>query len=427
MSHPLDKILQPQKRGEAVGIPSICSAHPWVLATVLQGKSPVLIESTCNQVNQDGRYTGMTPAAFSSYIQGLAAQNGFPAERLILGGDHLGPSPWQAEPAEAGLAKAAQLVQAYVFAGYTKIHLDASMKLGDDDPSRPLDLELAASRTALLAKAAEEAFAIIPNPPQGLRYVIGTEVPIPGGTTIHEDRVQVTSVQDAQRTIEFTHAAFVKEGLEVAWSRVMAVVVQPGVEFGDDFILGYNPETAQGLARFAETIPYVYEAHSTDYQNRDNLRALVRDHFAILKVGPALTFAYREAVLSLALIEKELVAEGSRSRLIETLNAVMLRDPRHWQAYYHGTPDEQAFARLFSLSDRIRYYWPDPAVQAALNKLMANLEAVKIPMTLVSQYLPDAYRAIRAGQLQNSISNMISYKINLVLEDYAFACGNSNS
>ena len=120
----------------------------------------------------------------------------------------------------------------------------------------------------------------------------------------------MTSVQDAQRTIESTHAAFVKEGLEVAWSRVMAMVVQPGVEFGDDFILDYNAEAAQGLARFAETIPYVYEAHSTDYQNRDNLQALVRDHFAILKVGPALTFAYREAVLSLALIEKELVAEG---------------------------------------------------------------------------------------------------------------------
>ncbi len=207
------------------------------------------------------------------------------------------------------MQKSAELVQAYIQAGYTKIHLDASMKLGDDDPSRPLDVELAARRTAWLAKAAESAcsdFGLDCQP----RYVIGTEVPIPGGAMEHEAGVNVTNVEAARHTLEVTRAAFLSEGLEAAWERVIALVVQPGVEFGDDFILDYNPAAARELARFAETTPFVYEAHSTDYQTVDSLRYLVRDHFAILKVGPALTFAFREAVFALAMMENELFPAG---------------------------------------------------------------------------------------------------------------------
>ena len=176
MSRLLDEVVRLQKRGEVRGIPSICSAHPWVLRTALRGESPVLIEATCNQVNQFGGYTGMTPPDFVTFVRGLAAESGFPLERFILGGDHLGPSPWQAEPAGQAMSKAIELVQAYVRAEFTKIHLDASMKLGGDDPVHPLDVELAARRLALLAKAAEATA----DPSVALRYVIGTEVPIPG-------------------------------------------------------------------------------------------------------------------------------------------------------------------------------------------------------------------------------------------------------
>ncbi len=73
--------------------------------------------------------------------------------------------------------------------GYTKIHLDASMKLGDDDPSHPLELELSARRTAQLAKAAENACQDTGDT-CNLRYIIGSEVPTPGGATQHEDRPQ---------------------------------------------------------------------------------------------------------------------------------------------------------------------------------------------------------------------------------------------
>ncbi len=419
MSHLLDEIVLAQKQGQARGIPSICSAHPWVLKTALRGEIPILVEATCNQVNQLGGYTGMTPADFVRFVQGIAAENGLPPERLILGGDHLGPSPWQDCPMEHAMQQAFEMVQAYVKVGFTKLHLDASMKLGDDDASRPLDYELVARRTAFLAKAAEA----VTEPATAPRYIIGSEVPLPGGAIIHEQGVSVTTVESARRTVETTQAAFVEAGIEAAWERVTAVVVQPGVEFGDDFILDYKPEAARGLAHFSETTPFVFEAHSTDYQRRENLRSLVRDHFAILKVGPALTFAFREAVFALAMMEDELFPVDERSHLVETLDRSMQREPDHWKKHYHGNEPELAFARKYSLSDRIRYYWHDPNVQAALRKLMANLAGAPLPLSLISQYLPDIYPGIRSGVIAASASQIVHHRIRSVLDDYSFACG----
>ena len=422
MSHPLDELVRAQKHNEPRGIASICSAHPWVLKAAMQGDGLLLIESTCNQVNQFGGYTGITPPDFVRFVRSIAAENSLPPERLILGGDHLGPGVWQNEPAASAMQKSAEMVRAYAQAGYTKIHLDASMKLGDDDPSHPLDAELAARRAAWLAKAAESACSDL-GPDCKPRYVIGTEVPVPGGAITHEDGVSVTKVEDARRTLEVTRTAFLRERLEAAWERVIALVVQPGVEFGDDFVLDYNPEAARDLARFAKTIPFVYEAHSTDYQTGDNLRNLVRDKFAILKVGPALTFAFREAVFALAMIENELILAERRSNLIEVLEEVMTRQPEHWQKYYHGEETAQRLARKFSRSDRLRYYWGSPQVQSALGRLLQNLGEKMLPLTLVSQFMPGQWERIRSGQIDNTPEAVILDKVNSVLEEYAFACG----
>jgi D-tagatose-1,6-bisphosphate aldolase subunit GatZ/KbaZ len=423
MSHLLDAILRAQKRGEAAGIPSICSAHPWVLKTALQGEDPVLIESTCNQVNQFGGYSGMTPTIFVEFVRRRAAENGFQVEKLILGGDHLGPSPWQERPVDASMPRACGMVRDYAMAGFTKLHLDASMKLGDDDPTRPLDLELAAQRSAQLATVAESCVDM-KSPPC---YVIGSEVPIPGGAVTNEADLHVTTVEDAQRTLEVTKAAFLEAGLESAWERVIGMVVQPGVEFGDDFIVDYDPEAGGSLAQFIETTPYIYEAHSTDYQKRESLQRLVRDHFAILKVGPALTNAFREAVYALAAIESELIEEEERSRLIEKLESVMLKERGHWLKHYQGNEQEKKQKRKFSFSDRVRYYWPDPEVQTALQKLFHNLNIEHIPLSLVSQFLPEQYEAIRNEGLLNSASSMVTHRITNVLNDYFYACGSYGS
>lgn len=418
----LDDIIEAQKRGELRGISSICSAHPWVLKAAMQSDADhLLVESTCNQVNQFGGYTGMTPADFVVYIHRLARENGYPVENIFLGGDHLGPNVWQAEPEASAMPKAEQLVRDYVAAGYSKIHLDCSMKLANDADG-PLDVEISARRAARLARVAEEtAFKL--GRSDRLRYVIGSEVPVPGGATEHEEGVAVTAVTAVRQTMEVTRDAFRREGVDAAWERVVAVVVQPGVEFGDDFVLPYDPAAARDLSAFIETQPMIYEAHSTDYQTPEALQALVRDHFAILKVGPGLTFAFREAIFSLALMEKELLPGEEQSRLIETLDAVMLARPVHWRKYYQGDERELAFKRKYSFSDRIRYYWPEPAVQKALDRLMANLTEHPIPETLLSQFMPDQYHKVRAGVISPTPQALILDKIGEVLAMYDRACG----
>src|SRR5688572_16965322 len=412
----LDDVVAEQKRGEAKGITSVCSAHPKVIQQTLKVAKtfnvPALIEATCNQVNQYGGYTGMTPADFVRYVRGIAQENDFPFENIILGGDHLGPNVWQNEPAESAMEKSKTLVHAYGKAGFVKIHLDCSMRLADD-PLGALNPEIVAQRAAQLALVAEESFSHSEVDRGEVRYVIGTEVPIPGGATEHEEGVIVTTVEAARQTIEVTHGAFVREGLESAWERVIAVVVQPGVEFGDDFVLPYKPEAAKELSRFIEGRTMIYEAHSTDYQTRAALKDLVRDHFAILKVGPALTFAFREAVFALAMIENELFPIDMRSNLMQVLDEVMLKYPEHWKKYYRGTQAERAFKRKYSLSDRARYYWARPEVQNAFDRLMNNLGDKVLPYSVLSQFV---------SQTDLNAAQVIEWKINKVLNDYLAAC-----
>ena len=404
----LDEIVSAQKRGEAKGITSICSSHSWVLKAAMQQKSGMLlIEATCNQVNQFGGYTGMNPAKFVDYVQGIAEDNNFPFENIILGGDHLGPGVWQNEPAGSALQKAEVMIRDYVRAWFLKIHLDCSMRLADD-PAGVLDVETSTSRVARLAKVAEE------YGDGNLRYVIGTEVPIPGGARQHEGTIEVTKVKDVQHSIEMTRKAFLGAGLAATLGRVIAVVVQPGVEFGDDFILPYQPEAAKELSRFIEPSSMIYEAHSTDYQSREALKNLVRDHFAILKVGPRLTFAFREAAFALAMMEKELRPAGERSELIETVEETMSENPIYWSDYYQGSESELAIKRKFSLSDRIRYYWVRPKIQAALERLLKNLGEQPLPYSLLSQYV---------GETNLNASQVILWKVINVLDDYLAACG----
>jgi D-tagatose-1,6-bisphosphate aldolase subunit GatZ/KbaZ len=434
---PLQEIVYAQKQGIPRGIYSICSANQFVLEAGFQqalrdqkmvlDNSPLLIESTSNQVNQYGGYTGMTPDMFAAYIHDLAALYNLPEKQIILGGDHLGPHVWQDEPAESAMTKARQLVHDYVLAGFTKIHLGASMKCADDPPEAALSITTSAKRSAELCQVAEDAYTMLHTGSTKPCYVIGTEVPIPSGTLEQEDEISVTAVDDVRETIEVTRRAFFKLDLEEAWERVIAVVVQPGVEYGDETLFEYNHSPAGPLVRFIEKNDHlVYEAHSTDYQTREALKRMVEDHFAILKVGPALTFAFREAVNALSWIEEELLAKESSagaSNLAQVLDQSMLANPVYWKKYYSGDESELEFARKYSFSDRSRYYWPVPDVQQALSKLFENLERKTVPLTLLSQYMPIQYNKVRSGELANSYKAWVYDKITSVLSDYAFACG----
>ncbi|MBB3343027.1 D-tagatose-bisphosphate aldolase, class II, non-catalytic subunit [Luteimonas sp. RC10] len=422
--HALLELVARHRRGDAVGITSICCAHPLVLEAALRHAQRhalplVLVEATCNQVNQDGGYTGMTPADFVAFVGGIAERVGMDPARIALGGDHLGPNPWTALDAEAAMAKAETMVAAYVAAGFRKLHLDCSMACADDPV--PLPEATIVQRAVRLCRAAEAAHAQAGGEPPV--YVIGTEVPVPGGATEAIEGLAVTAPEAALATIEAHRDAFAAAGLQAAWTRVIASVVQPGVEFDHHQVIDYVPAAARALSAAIEQVPgLVFEAHSTDYQTPDALAALVRDHFAILKVGPGLTFALREALWALDAIEREWIAPDRRAQLRETAVARMRAQPGHWQRYYHAQGDALTIDLQYSLSDRIRYYWPDPAIEAACQQLFANLRQSPPPMPLVSQYLPQALRALRADRAPLDPAALVMAHIAIALDDYRHAC-----
>lgn len=417
----LDLLLGSQRVGGQVGVTSVCSAHPLVLeAACREAKragTAVLVEATCNQVNQDGGYTGMTPADFRAFVLGIGGRVGFAAERVILGGDHLGPNPWKALPAEEAMAKAEAMVAAYVAAGFRKIHLDCSMGC-KGEPAALADA-VVAERAARLAKVAEAtaSAAGLPAPV----YIIGTEVPPPGGATHEIQAIEVTAPQAAERTLAVHREAFAVAGVSGALERVLALVLQPGVEFGNANVVIYDPPAARGLSRALGRLPgLVFEAHSTDYQPTEALAALVDDGFAILKVGPGLTFALREALYGLDAIARELRV-GHGEPLPAVMERLMLAEPGNWRSHHPGTPDEQYLQRHFSYSDRIRYYWTHPEAVAAVDRLMAKLEAVSIPETLVSQYLGRLYPAVAAGSLPARPRELCLAAIDQALAPYRVA------
>jgi D-tagatose-1,6-bisphosphate aldolase subunit GatZ/KbaZ len=205
------------------------------------------------------------------------------------------------------------------------------------------------------------------------------------------------------------------------------VVVQPGVEFGDATVFPYVPEKARALSRFVDTEwQGIYEAHSTDYQTPAALRQMVCDHFAILKVGPWLTFTSREAVFALAAIEEEWLSSRKGiaiSRIREALDEAMVANPEHWKNYYRGDDAALGLARKYSLSDRSRYYWTQPNVAASLQRLLGNLTLQPPPVSLLSQFLPNQAAAVRAGEIANNPVALIHSKVQEVIDLYVRACG----
>jgi D-tagatose-1,6-bisphosphate aldolase subunit GatZ/KbaZ len=399
--------------GTPRGITSVCSAHPLVIEAALRlardtGR-PALIEATCNQVNQDGGYTGLTPAAFRGLVHGIAARVGLPTDRIILGGDHLGPNPWRHLPATDALDRAATMVAAYAAAGFTKLHLDCSMGCAGEPAALPDDLT--ATRAARLAAAAEAHRGATPPV-----YIIGTEVPVPGGATHALDHLEVTAPEAVARTHATHRDAFARAGADAAFARVVGLVVQPGVEFADADVVAFDPAAARALTATLSDLPgLVFEAHSTDYQTGPGLAGLVRGGFAILKVGPWLTFALREALYALDAVADVLDGHPPRGGLMATMDAVMQASPGNWQRYYHGDTLAMWLKRHFSYSDRIRYYWPDPQVEAAVDALFARLAGRDVPPPVLAQFLPGVAPA-------SDPRDMVIAAVTRVLRLYDDAC-----
>ncbi len=402
------------------GVVSVCSSHPLVLeasAELAQSYDEILlIESTSNQVDQFGGYTGQKPEDFIRNVSAIVKKTGFKEENLIFGGDHLGPNAWQKLSAFEAMENAKELICQYIKAGYTKIHLDCSMSCADD-PKILLD-ETVAERAAILCRAAEDTLKES-DYNHRLIYIIGTEVPTPGGALEELDTLLPTTRQAALKTYEIHKKTFNSYGLGNIWRNIVGLVVQPGVEFDHHNIFDYEPEKAQSLSlALQEMEHFVFEAHSTDYQKDEAFKSLIADHFAILKVGPALTFALREALFALDNIEKELYGNGAKAHLQEVLEQTMCENPKYWQSHYEGTQIEQRLARKYSFSDRIRYYWGFKEVEEAVESLFEHLSKKEIPLSLLKQFMPEAYKEFRQNNLQLDPKILTKFYIKQALKPY---------
>lgn len=327
------------------------------------------------------------------------------------------------------MADAEELIRHYVGAGFTKIHIDTSMKLNSDDPNARLSDEIIAGRGARLAQVAEETYRkLLQSDPDAIPpvYIIGSEVPIPGGAVGGEDNgVQVTKVEDFRNTVQTFEKAFQAAGLDdEVWNRVIGVVVQPGVEEKDSGCTEYDRDKAKELTESIKDFPtLIFEGHSTDYQTKIKLRELIEDGVGILKVGPGLTFAMREAMFALENIERELLygTDTEPSRFAETLDAAMLKDDKHWKKHYQGTELEIRLKRKYSFSDRCRYYMPVPDVEKASERLISNLRTTGVPLNLLSQFMPIQYTKVREGLLENDPVALIEDRITNTIDEYLYA------
>lgn len=387
MTQMIHELIRTNRAGGQAVLPSVCSTQPEVLTAALllarDLRRPLLIESTSNQVNQFGGYTGMQPEAFKVSLRRLADKLSVDPELLLLGGDHLGPQAWSHESAAVAMGHAKELVRAYVRAGYTKIHLDCSLPCAGD-PQPGLEPGICALRAAELAAQCEQVAT------EPVVYVIGTEVPRPGGAFADEDRPRPTHWKDAADVIELHREAFERTAPQ-AWPRVVALVVQPGVDFSPAHVAAFDAGGCAGLERALAPYPQMcFEAHSTDYQRAPVYAALGALHFAILKVGPALTDAYRHAVYALDDLSEALGVQGTRSRVSEVMESLMLANPSHWRKHYQGTSAELRRLRHHSYADRIRYYWPQAAARDVVGGLLRQIDAAAPPRHVLRDYYEGA-------------------------------------
>lgn len=350
---------------------------------------------------------------FAAWITSLAREYEVTDDKIIMGGDHLGPNPWRQLDAREAMQKAQVLVRDYAAAGFRKIHLDASMACGNEPTPSFVQV---AERAASLCKVAER---YSPHPDK-LIYVIGTEVPIPGGETDNMSSLSVTTVDCLHETIDTHRTAFKKEGLDHVWPRITSVVTQPGVDFSHTAVHRFDLTEAKELTTAVRYISQMtFEAHSTDYQPTQALHQLVDRHFFFLKVGPELTYRMREAVFALAQIEKLLVSKSRQSDLVNVIKQAMTKNPSDWIQYYQGDTTEVELLKQYSYSDRIRYYWAMPEVRKALDTLCSNINTTTIPETIISQHFP----ARQFGNLAATAETLIQEHVGLCVDRYYGACG----
>lgn len=362
------------------GIVSFCTADLYAIHTVLQEieqrNGYAVIEVTSNQVNPEGGYTGMNAMDFRNLLASMARHVGLEENKLILGGDHLGPLPWANLPPTQAMEKAEILIRESVRAGFQKLHIDTTMPLGDE--ISPPDEEVITDRWIRLYQIAEEEASLMAEQDPDYEkpvYVIGNEVPVAGGNPVgREEILQITNPESLKKTLCLYREKFCKIGIPDAFENIIAIVGDFGIGYSNREICEYPRGKARKLTEVLQAYPrLVLEAHSTDFQSPESLQAMKKDGIRIFKVGPELSYAHREALLALTRAERKFLPRECWANFPEMLEQAMENNPTYWENWYHGTEAEQRNMRMHSRLNRDRYYMNLPEVKSAEEKLLNNL------------------------------------------------------
>ena len=385
-----------KEESAAQGICLINSSHPLVLRALMRQSrgANVPLFLALNENSQ-------SPAVYADYVKKLAQAEGFPVEQLFLA------DGWRDSP----VVQARQRVIDCVRAGFNLIFLNCWDK---DFLGCAEDMTEVAARHVDLCQAAEQAAQSEGSLDSKPWYVLGMP-------TWDWNSEKLAAYQYA------IESAFKQAGLTNAWQRVVSLNIPMDMGFTDNFACDYQPELGADLKAFYEKEGHlVYYMPHADYQSTQALRDMLADHFALLEIGPMLSFAMREALFALAMIENEWMIgkPGAHlSNLIVELDKAMQLNPAHWQAHYTtGNGFDQMLARKYSYQDRSRFYWQEKDVQSAIDQLFKNLSETPPPLTLLRQFMPDLYWPLREGTLENKPEALVIRRIQQAYQPYLVAC-----
>ena len=209
--------------------------------------------------------------------------------------------------------------------------------------------------------------------------------------------------------------------------RILAVRLDIGRGHDGETVFPFSKAVFEDvLDQSNDHFPNLLGAEHIDHQPRSVLNALIKAHFAYMRVGSEFTYVMREAIFSLAMMENETL-QGKPgvylSNLMVELDKAMQFSPDQWSAYYQGNGFEQLLSRKYSLHDRSRFFWGEADVQEAWARLFQNLVSYPIPLTVLRQFMPDQYEHVIYGEIENTPEALVLDKLRGNIKRYATACG----
>ena len=399
-------------------LPSFCTSNLLVLERLLifckKNKLPALIETTSNQVNQDGGYSKNQPKSFVKKINKLAKRLKVSKKSIYYGADHLGPLPWKKNKTKLALRKSIKLFNLCVKAKYNKIHIDASIRCNEDKLLTKKDIF---NRTEYILKNLQNKKNF-----KKIFFVFGTEVPLAGGND--KNKTNTTEIDEIIQ--DYNNFSKLHKSAKIQVKN-FALVIEPGMNFKHKSVVKPNLQNFHIKKKFSKKNNFCFEAHSTDYQKFKTLKNLVKNNFKILKVGPELTYNLIKSLLFMQDIEKK--KSGKNSDFKNIVLKKMFANNIYFKDYFKIIGKKKLKKNIFnSYYDRARYYLYSNDVKNSIKTLKININKFT---------RQDIIKLLRKKKIIKKDNNFNSYYnsnfnfiascfLNIIFLKYYKACGFRN-